>query len=159
MFVEKHITRHQSLLQSLRSLRGTAIKRAAPWHGVICTYKFEMKLILGVLFIWIVSAIVWSDYQSKRWPCEYRTYESLIAEYPSLKVLWDQNTALINMPEYEEKITIARLELWEQQGKIDMTEVFDREMQEAEKTFSLIEVQSKKFTAQCHLLTGSEPRK
>jgi hypothetical protein len=118
-----------------------------------------MKLILGILVIWIVSAIAWSHYRSEHWPCEYRTYESLMTEYPSLRELWNQNVALMNMREYEEKITIARSELLEQQGKIHMTEVFNREMKETEKTFSLMAAHSKKFTAQCHLLTGSTPRK
>lgn len=46
-------------LRSLRSLRGTAIKRAAPWHGVMCIEENQMSQNekLGVRFyaLWFAS--------------------------------------------------------------------------------------------------------
>ena len=43
--VWQNITRHQSLLHSLRSFRGTAIKYAAPWQGVRCVSNAQYELL------------------------------------------------------------------------------------------------------------------
>ena len=121
----------------------------------------ERKSLLGITIFWaavaaIVTAYGYHEYRKRIVdPCQHRTYESLMNEFPELETIWEEKIAYLDEREALEKIEAARMELAVKQGRLTEADAFDIGMRLFEETMAGEERYSERFQVQCRTVTGT----
>jgi len=120
--------------------------------------KRKRKIGTIILIILIaVGAYVGRDiYLKYKYPCKYRTYESLIKEYPALQQIWDRKMAYLDTREAAQKILSAQLELATKRGTITADQAIEKEQKMFDQTLEGDSNFEEEFQSMCRQLTGAE---
>ena len=118
--------------------------------------KREIGAIILIIVI-AVGAYVGKDiYMKYKYPCKYRTYESLMKEYPELEKIWDRKMAYLDAREAAEKIFSAQLELATKRGTITEDQAMEKELKMFDQTLEGESKFEEEFQSMCRRLTGTE---
>jgi hypothetical protein len=120
--------------------------------------KRKREIGANILIIVIaVGAYVGKDiYMKYKYPCKYRTYESLMKEYPELEKIWDRKMAYLDAREAAEKIFSAQLELATKRGTITEDQAMEKELKMFDQTLEGESKFEEEFQSMCRRLTGTE---
>lgn len=122
--------------------------------------KLKRKIGSVILFAIIVGAVGSyfgrNIYMKHKYPCRYRTYESLMKQYPELQEIWNRKIAYLDTLEAAQKILSAQLELAVKRGTITESQAFKKELKMFDQTIAGDDKFEEEFQATCRRLTGTE---
>ena len=121
-------------------------------------YKFKRAWVIAICIIVISSGLYVgrSYYLKQKYPCRYRTHESLMREYPALKEIWKRKIAYLDTREAAEKILSAKLELAVKRGAMTEAKALALEEGMFNKTLAVDARFDEEFEAECRRLTRTQ---
>ena len=124
------------------------------------TRKYGRKRVVVWTVIIIAIVITCSYfgtelYLKQKHPCAYRSYESLMTEYPQLRDPWKRKVAYVEAREAAEKALSANLETAIERGTMTERQAVKLQREMFEETLRNEAKFDEEFESECRRLTGA----
>ncbi len=124
------------------------------------TRKHERKTVVVwtvtlIAILTICSYLGWELYLTKEHPCTYRSYESLMTEYPQLRETWKRKIAYVDAREAAENELSANLEIAIERGTVTHRQALKLQREMFEETVRNEAKFDEEFESECRRLTGT----
>lgn len=119
---------------------------------------YKRKGLWIILIVVIVVGFYFGRdiYLKQKYPCRYRSYASLMKEYPELETIWNRKIAFLDAREASQKILSAKLELAIKRGRMTEAQTSEIEQKMFDQTLAGEEKFDAEFGATCRRLTGTQ---